>query len=192
MRRATIVLMLLAAMVMSVGTATAKPGNGNGGAPAAERGFDEWGYNYGAHLFSGDYCDAYQGAAWCQPWVGVHLKMKWNDAWLSSRDRDGDGKLDRHHGFDSYAGSGAWTTNHMSGTYAVGDRTCRWTYFVKIVAVPADATLDAGVWFTADGVEIGPVVWGQFATIQSVYNDPCGGYGGIEYLSPNNAGLGGF
>ena len=34
-------------------------------------GFDEWGYNYQGHLFSGGYCDAYRDAVWCQAWRDV-------------------------------------------------------------------------------------------------------------------------
>lgn len=156
-------------------------------------GFDEWGYNYQAHLFNGTYCDAYRDAAWCQPYAEDNLAMKWNDAWLSNKDCDGDGLLDRHYGFDSYIGSGAWLTNHMSGIYE-GDEgeTCSWNYFVKIVAAPADATLIDGVWYAVDGTEIGPVIWGAFAIIQQVENDPCAGIHGLQYLSPDHAGLGGW
>jgi len=155
-------------------------------------GFDKWGYNYQARLFSGGYCDAYRDAVWCQAYKEDTLIMKWNDAWLSNVDADGDGLLDRHFGFASYRGSGAWLTNHMSGVYEDSGQTCKWTYFTKIVAAPADATLSGGLWYTADGTEIGPVIWGEFATIQSVYNDPCAGDHGIEYLSPNNAGFGSY
>ena len=66
----------------------------------------------------------------------------------------------------------------------------KWTYFVKIVAAPADATLTDDIWYNADGVEIGPVIWGAFATIQEVENDPCAGIHGLQYLSPDHAGLG--
>ena len=155
-------------------------------------GYDEWGYNYQAHMFNGYYCDAYRDAAWCQPYAEVELMMKWNDAWLSNVDCDEDGKLDRHFGFDSYIGSGAWITNHMSGTYEQGGQTCYWDYFTKIIAVPTDATLTDGVWYAADGTEIGPPIWGQFATIQAVINDPCADIEGIQYLSPDHAGFGGW
>ncbi len=152
-------------------------------------GYDEFGYNYQAHMFNGRYCDYDRvvGGAYCD----VHLSMKWNDAWLSNKDCDGDGKLDRHYGFDSYIGSGAWETNHQSGTY-VGDdgKEHKWTYFVKIVAAPEDAYVDSGLWYTADGTEIGPVIWGSFATIQEVYNDPGAGVHGIQYRSPAGPGLG--
>ena len=80
-------------------------------------GYDEWGYNYQAHMFNGFYCDAYRDAAWCQDYKEDELMMKWNDAWLSNKDCDGDGLLDRHYGFDTYIGSGAWLTNHQWGSY---------------------------------------------------------------------------
>lgn len=106
-------------------------------------GFNQWGYNYQAHLFEGLYCDSYRDAAWCQPYSDVNLAMKWNDAWLSNMDRDDDGLLDRHYGFGSYIGSGAWLTNHQSGVNVDGTY---WTYFIKIVAAPADASVVEGVW----------------------------------------------
>lgn len=156
-------------------------------------GFDKWGYNYQASIFNGGYCDVYRDAAWCQEWKNVELVMKWNDAWLSNKDCDGDDELDRHYGHDSYIGSGAWETNHQSDTYIGEDgKSCHWNYFVKIIAVPADAELKDGVWYAADGTEIGPVIWGAFAIIQQVYNDPCGGFHGIEYLSPAGPGFGKF
>ncbi|RLJ03242.1 MAG: hypothetical protein DRP11_01305 [Candidatus Aenigmatarchaeota archaeon] len=159
-------------------------------------GFDRWGYNYQAHIFSGPYCyyDRHynpESPDWNDGFCDIWLVMKWNDAWLSNKDCDGDGELDRHYGYDSYIGSGAWLTNHMWGTYDNGcGETCRWNYFVKIVAVPEDAQLIDGIWYTSDGKEIGPAIWGSFAIIQQVYNDPCGGYHGIEYLSPTSAGFG--
>jgi len=155
-------------------------------------GFDDWGYNYQGHMFRGFYCDSYRDAAWCQPYKDVKLTMKWSDTWISNVDADGDGLLDRHFGFDSYIGSGAWLTNHQAGEYEQDGKTCRWNYFVKIVAAPADAYADGGVWYTAAGVEIGPVIWGAFAIIQQVENDQCGGIHGIQYLSPNNAGFGSY
>jgi len=156
-------------------------------------GYDEWGYNYQAHLFNGYYCDAYRNAAWCQDYADDRLSMKWNDAWLSNEDCDGDGLLDRHYGFDSYIGSGAWLTNHQSGTYEDGDgNTCHWTYFVKIVAAPEDAYANGGIWYSADGTEIGLVIWGEFAVVQEIINDPCEGAHGLIYKSPDHPGFGGW
>lgn len=148
-------------------------------------GYDEFGYNYQAHMFNGRYCDADRVVD--GPYCDVNLIMKWNDAWLANVDCDGDGKLDRA---SPYIGSGAWCTNHMWGTDEVDGETCKWNWFVKIVAVPQGATLVADVWYAADGTEIGPVEWGAFAVVQSVYNSPCESLHGIEYLSPAGPGLG--
>ncbi|MEJ5363529.1 MAG: hypothetical protein WHS86_00375 [Desulfosoma sp.] len=153
-------------------------------------GFDDWGYNYQAHMFNGTYCDAYFDASWCQPYKDIELIMKWNDAWLSNKDCDGDGLLDRHYGYDSYKGSGAWLTNHQSGWVDVNGKLRKWTYFVKIVAVPSDAVLENGTWLSADGTEIGRQIWGDFAIIQEVYNDPAQGAHGLLYKSPVGPGLG--
>jgi hypothetical protein len=255
-------------------------------------GYDQWGYNYQAHMFNGWY-DNY-----ARPQIpatgGDSLMMAWNDAWLSNKSCDGNLTLDRP---STYRGSGAWLTNHASGTYdghnvtgsyvvafelggtynhdlsltvnngqvtgagsypagsaihqyewvvdsgtvtgntitltahytlgadAVtpltvmhmtgtinpdgsmsgtwtddyqgGSRagtwsttsgngsvmSCSWSDFVKIVAAPTDAYLDTsvqgaygeGVWYTQqNGTEIGPAIWGDFAVIQEVSNDPCG------------------
>ena len=176
-------------------------------------GYDPYGYNYQAHMFSGSYANVYLGGygfppyegddesylaenpdaenTWYWPYRDIQLVMKWNDAWLSNKDCDGDGKLDRHYGHDSYIGSGAWETNHQWGSYEGEDgKTYKWNYFVKIIAVPSDATMVEGIWYTADGTEIGPVIWGSFAIIQRVYNDQGTGEHGIEYLSPAGPGFG--
>jgi len=119
--------------------------------------------------------------------------MKWNDAWISNKDCDGDGLLDRHYGFDSYIGSGAWLTNHQMGQEIddeTGEVLYTWSYFVKIVAAPADAEAVAGIWYAADGTEIGPVIWGEFAVIQEISNDPGAGQHGVLYKSPAGPGFG--
>jgi len=132
-------------------------------------GFDKWGHNYQAHTFKGKYCDNYCNATWCQPYSTVDLEMKWNDAWLSNKDCDGDGFLD--YGTNNW--EDAWITNHMKDTYEMDGKTCTWTWFVKIVYWPDQAACAA-----AGGVPL----WGQFCQIESVYNDPCGGYHGVEQL----------
>lgn len=153
-------------------------------------GYDSWGYNYQAHMFNGKYCDSYRNAAWCQAYADDNLSMKWNDAWISNVDRTGDGHLDSHFGFASYKGSGAWLTNHMSGVYTDENGAQKWNEFTKIVAAPTDANLIDGVWYAADGTEIGPVIWGEFAIIQDVYNDTGTGNHGLSVKSELRSGLG--
>ena len=112
------------------------------------------------------------------------LQMKWNDAWLANTDStlDGDALLDRANTNGGvYIGSGAWLTNHQ---YPVeGDE---YYYFVKIVAAPSDAVLTDGVWYTADGVEIGNEIWGSFAVIQEVDET------GLIYNPPSPSGWGSY
>jgi len=176
-------------------------------------GFDAYGYNYQGHMFSGSYFNAYANGDgfppydgndaayladnptaaghWAWPYRADQVAMKWNDAWLSNKDLDGDGKLDRHYGFPSYIGSGAWENNHQSGEYVGQDGVeSKWNYFVKIVAVPSDATKTGGVWYDASGTEIGPDIWGEFAIIQEVYNDTGTGDHGVAYHSPAGPGVG--
>ena len=96
-----------------------------------------------------------------------------------------DGLLDRHPGYPKYTDSGAWLTNHMSGTYAEGKgKKYRWTYFTKIVTPSSSATKTDGVWYNEDGIEIGPAIWGAFATVLTVDNDPVLGTHGKFYGSP--------
>lgn len=171
-------------------------------------GYDPYGYNYQAHMFTGYYCNVYLGRDGYPPFEGdidaylaenpgaeskwywypdVWLIMKWNDAWLSNKDCDDDGKLDRP---ADYIGSGAWETNHQYGTYEEDGKVYKWNYFVKIVAVPEDAYVDSGLWYDSEDNEIGPVIWGSFAVIERVYNDQGTGEHGVEYLSEVSAGFG--
>lgn len=104
-------------------------------------GYDIFGYNYQAHIFNGSFANAYLGrpgsglppytgddeaylaahpeaaSHWTWPFRNVNLQMKWNDAWLANKDCEPNDVLDRHAGFDTYKGSGAWLTNHATGTY---------------------------------------------------------------------------
>jgi hypothetical protein len=131
----------------------------------------------------------------------VDLGMKWNDAWLSNQDRADDagnpvpdGRLDRHYGYPSYTGSGAWLTNHRAGTYETEHQgrsvEAHWTYFIKIITPPSDAYVENGFWYTAEGVEIGEVRYGSFAAVQVIGNDPFGEAHGKLYGSPAGPGFG--
>ena len=143
-------------------------------------GYNDSGYNYQALMFNGVIDD----------W---HLIMKWNKAWLSNQDCDDDGLLDRHLGYETYIGSGAWLTNHWTTTYTDDfGNECEYDEFLKIIAVPTDAELFEGYWYNADGTEIGENIWGQFAIIQYVVNDPCEGIEGVQYKSPDHPGFGGW
>ena len=125
---------------------------------------------------------------WYWQYRDVQLMMKWSDIWLSNKDCNDDGDLDRGGpGGTSSAAEGAWLTNHQWGINDDGDK---WTYFVKIVAVPDDAELVEGVWYTADGIEIGPAIWGAYARILQVSNDKAFDEHGVLYKSPASPGFG--
>lgn len=158
-----------------------------------ETGYDEFGYNYQAHMYNGWYCEYIRVP--CPTEYTVQLMMKWSDEWLSNKDCNGDGELDRGYSCDPDDANnsgcpGAWLTNHMSGWVEVDGKQRKWTYFVKIVAAPEDAYVDNERWYTVDGVEIGPVIWGAFAIVEEVSNDPSLGEHGILYKSPAGPGFG--
>lgn len=134
-------------------------------------GFDQYGYNYQAHLFVGTYdssdrkLDGKYGNA-TGDYVDDSLIMKWSDDWISNRDCNGDGKLDR--GIPGALGiSRGWLTNQVNGDYdSDGDGTqdAHFTLFDKIVWVGPGGSL-----------------WGQYQVIQEVYNDPVGGFHGLQF-----------
>lgn len=125
-------------------------------------GFDKYGYNYQAHMFSG-YYDNYSRPE-TPVTSGDTLIMKWSDAWLASVDCNGDGKLDR--GLINGQSDGiskGWLTNHYTGEYIDDNgKVQHFTDFVKIV-------------WTGPGSSL----WGQYEIIQEVWNDKTGGYHGL-------------
>lgn len=184
-------------------------------------GFDDYGYNYQGHMFRGSYYNSYAGKAGLPVWTGddeaylqanptaenhwawiyrdVKLSMKWNDAWISNVDRDGDQFLDRHYGYNGYANSGAWLTNHQSGEYEMGEEIIKWNYFVKIVTPSPQNGDNLGdpfhsgygyTWYNEDDVEIGKQIWGAFAVVHHVENDAGSDLHGVQYISDASAGLG--
>jgi hypothetical protein len=127
--------------------------------------------------------------------------MKWSPEYLNRVDSNGDGFLD--YGYADCRGEGtnvnltradcpgAWLTNKMTYDYINDDgETCTFMSFSKMVAVPLDAVLEGGVWYTADGQEIGSYLWENFALLQKIVNDPCGGSQGIFEKYPTPAGFG--
>ena len=137
-------------------------------------GYDQYGYNYQAHLFNG------LSGNFTRPTPPATegpetLVMKWSDDWLANVDCNSDGKLDR--GLDSKSGesdgtSKGWVTNHYEGDYIGSDgESHHYTYFAKIVwvgPVPAGGT---DPWATAR-------IWGVYAIIEELQNDPHGEFGG--------------
>ena len=116
-------------------------------------GFNSYGYNYGACIFSG-WLDNYYAAKASNPppkandemyYDEWYLVMKWSEGWDRARFMGGEW------GYD------AWETNHYTCVTSDG-----WTY----------VTFSKFVW--TDGVDPdgdGPayVIWGSFAKIQDVY-----------------------
>lgn len=183
-------------------------------------GVNPYGYNYQAHAFNGNFFNVYAAGAnlppyngddvvylatnpsaathWAWPYRNTDVAMKWNDTWLSNQDCDGDGKLDRHYGFPAYTASGAWLTNHNSWPVTVNGKDFRASEFIKIVANPADAIVALPVSYFGEltvyqgGKIIGDQIWGEFAVIQYVLNDPSTGDHGLRLKSQVAAGFGKF
>jgi hypothetical protein len=138
-------------------------------------GFDQFGYNYQAHMFNGTYDTSdrvadglYLGNA--VDYADDNLIMKWSDEWLSNLDCDHTTKLDRG-GAGTDALSKGWLTNHVEGDYLdLSGDSHHYTYFVKIV-------FDNG---GACGTTQPTCIWGTFNIIEEVYNDPFGGYHGVD------------
>src|SRR3989344_3002560 len=93
-------------------------------------GYDQFGYNYQAHLFNGTYDSVdrnLDGTYWGSvgDYVDDRLLMKWSDPWLANVECTGDGKLDR--GLENGVVGGTskgWLTNLVNGDYtdANGDQ----------------------------------------------------------------------
>ena len=127
-------------------------------------GFDEFGYNYQAHLFVGTYDSSdrvLDGTYWglTGDYVDDVLMMKWSEDWLANVDCNDDGKLDR----GTSGVSLGWLTNHIIGDYVDADGNVQhYTNFVKIV-------------WTGPGSPL----WNEYTVIEEVYNDPAAGFNGL-------------
>ncbi|MBI2914669.1 MAG: hypothetical protein HYY08_01960 [Firmicutes bacterium] len=158
MRRFLVVLMGVALLV-GISSGLALAGNG-------DKGFDQFGYNYGARIFIGTYDSSdrrLDGKYWGQTgdYVDDQLMMKWSKGWDEARFHGGQWTSD------------AWLTNHVVGDYVGDDGNLhQYTWFVKIVWVGPGGDL-----------------WGQFTVIEEVYNDPYSGYHGL--FAKTQPGLGG-
>jgi hypothetical protein len=99
----------------------------------AVMGFNEYGFNYQAHLFNGDFCDHFieyrEGQPqheWCvENFEGVKFISRWSDTLLSNVDCNGDGYLDFN--LNLY-GTDAWVTTKIFGD--------GWFEYMKFLAKP--------------------------------------------------------
>ena len=135
-------------------------------------GYDQYGYNYQARIFNGTYDSSdrlLDGKYWgsSADYTDDSLIMKWSDDWLSNVDCDGDHKLDRG---DSGVSEG-WLTNQVEGDYMDGEDSYHYTYFAKIVYDPQCAS------------SLNGCLWGTYTVIEEVYNDPHGGFHGVDRSS---------
>lgn len=143
---------------------------------AADGGFDQYGYNYGARIFNGtglSWCLAKgYSLPWCQgylgPSIGDKLVMKWNAEW-SRGNQEGWSR-------PPYA---AWTTNEWNGM--AGGSASNWHY--KIVWVGPQ--LQNSPYWRAGGYAI----WGQFEVIEDRGTDSSGHYR-YAHAAPNGLGSG--
>jgi hypothetical protein len=124
-----------------------------------QSGFDEYGYNYKARLFSGpaDGVDRMlDGLVWGDPtYANDHLVMKWSKAWDDARFNGASWTPD------------AWCTNHWNGNVPGGSGEveqfkCIWVGF----------ELEDSAYWRPGGYEI----WGQFEAVFDHYV-----YGGGEH-----------
>ena len=150
-------------------------------------GVDDLGYNYQAKRYNGEMFPILAPG-----WI---LDQKWNTAFRSTEDCDGDNRLDYANGEENYRGTGAWTTTTWSRTYINDDeKTCKVSQFSKYIAVPKNATSDGINFYDEDGSIIGQVVnaegFEDFALIQRIWNEPCAGINGVDYKAPGPVGLG--
>ena len=143
-------------------------------------GYDQYGYNYQAHMFNGTYDGSdrnLDGTYWGSTgdFVDDKLMMKWSDAWLANVDCNGDGKLDRGLVNGVVGGTSlGWLTNQINGDYMdFNGKVQHYTDFVKIV-------------WTGPGSSL----WGEYSIIQEVLNDPAGGYSGLLLKERGAPGFG--
>ncbi len=121
--------------------------NGNVLHVVSDAGFDEFGYNYTARIFSGpaDGVDrVLDGKVWGDPtYANDHLVMKWSNAWDDAR----------YHGAPWT--TDAWITNEWNGMIPGGSGE-NWHYKIQWVGTCQDGT------FFSDG---GYCIWGQFEVL---------------------------
>ena len=193
-----------------------------------KNGFDDYGFSYHLQYFTGPFVNSNLGFWGFPPYKGDYaayiaanpdaaalgdpadpnsywalkdltLVITWNEAYRSRTDCDGDGWFDRHAGAETYIGTGAWYTNQVRGTFA-GQA---YNTYSMVAAVPADATLVDGYWYTAAGEEFGYAVDDAAIGMAGVYDWMEGVgvlYEGVGYQQqrarhigrPDRPGMGGW
>lgn len=183
-------------------------------------GVDKYGYNWKAHTFHGsvfnamigDPLNAYEEFYGWEPYWGddeAYLKLAENNNYRVKGEpfwknpdmlpfwyyRNMNLKSKNEGIYDDkgvpqypWIDTGAWITFH----YSMGEGKDRWTQFQKFIAVRNTDWLDEdkGIWYSADGEEIGLFhMWPNLAVIQVVNtgNVPEGQM--PNYKSPNHRGL---
>lgn len=158
-----IIMLMLGLLAVSVGTSAAgqcvsiqSGGVVDSAGNPITVGYDQFGYNYQAHMFNGTYDGSdrvLDGKYWGADvdYADDHLIMKWSNDWLSNEDCNGDGKLDR----GTSGISQGWLTNLTEGDYFDADGNVQhYTDFAKIVWVGPGGSL-----------------WGQYEMVLENYND---------------------
>ncbi len=162
-------------------------------------GVDIFGYNFQGKNFNGFFINAYLGAEgyppydgndqayleqnpevalhWAWPFKDAILEMHWNDSWLSNKDKNLDGFLDRHYNYFSYLGSGAQLTNLITWSDDWGDHS----YYAVIQAAPLTAVSNGFEWFNEDGTNLGRAIWESFIIVEEA---------GDPFISPAAPGVG--
>ena len=187
----TLVLVLSFSLMTVVPVEAAKP---------ADKGFDQWGYNYQARIFNGLFGnsdenrpgdnnpDTYLGSSTNSygykdtdgnfheilvDVAGSHLVMKWSEVWhMAVFGPDGI----RYNNDEEPWGQGAWCTNHVEGTGTIYDIDG------TTIIYQGHLTILSKIKWVGDTTGYTNPIWGEMAVIQKVVSKqgavfleiPCG------------------
>jgi len=161
-------LVAATAALFAIGASTVNAGGG----------YDQYGYNNGAHIFNGTgsgWCLAGGQAATCMgAYSADKLVMKWNAQWDACNDA---GNL------DPAACTGAWLNNEWNGRGVKGGSGSVWHYKFVWVGPCTD-----GAYF-ADG---GYCIWGAYEVTMDQGQDPSYGPGHFWFAHAEPGGYGAF
>lgn len=172
-----------------------------------KKGRNAFGYDYNQRSFEGnifnsyanadgfpplkgneaDYLAANPSAAthWAWPYRDTRLDMVWSDEWLSNKDCNHDGLLDRHYGLPSYIDSGAVLSETESWPVMVGTKKKHAHDVLRVEARKSNSSVGAPVSYFGEqtiygpgGEVLGPQLWGEFYVSCYKLNDPSDPIGG--------------